>query len=314
MPYTVSETNQPFPNDYAAEFIPILAAYARLQDWDGIFLYCYGDGGEEGDKRSRISSFFSMRNDPVKMVQTAIGALTFLRGDVQSARTMVARRLPDDWVVDGLRSHLPSDNYPFSIPYLLGRLALVHQTAVSDFHADVVAPAEGEINLPQGEICSDTGELLWLEGEVEGKVLIDTPRYQAIIGHRGKGSTRHLALDLETPFAAVELISLSEQPLAQADRMLLSATARVANTNMQWMDETRQSLGTQWGDEPTRIEPVEGTLLLRNLAAREVHVQALDVCGQPVGDPLPLRRNGEDFELDLSATAPTLWYLLSIIH
>ncbi len=32
MPYIVSEINEPFPNDYAAEFIPILAAYGLLQD------------------------------------------------------------------------------------------------------------------------------------------------------------------------------------------------------------------------------------------------------------------------------------------
>ncbi len=314
MPYTVSETNQPFPNDYAAEFIPILAAYARLQDWDGIFFYCYGDGGEEGDERGRIPSFFSMRNDPVKMVQSAVGALTFLRGDVQSAQSMVERRLPHDWVVDGLRSHLPSDNYPFSIPYLPGRLALVHRTAVSDFNADAIAPAEGEIDLPRAEIRSDTGELLWLEGEEEGKVLVDTPRYQAIIGHRGKGTTTHLTLNLQTPFAAVELISLSDQALAEADQCLLAATARVANTNMQWMDETRQSVGTQWGDEPTRIEPVVGNLTLRNLAAREVHVQPLDVRGQPIGEPMPLQKRGDDFELTLPAATPTLWYLIQIMR
>src|ERR1043165_3144237 len=33
-PYTVSETNHPFPNEYASEGIPILAAYAAFQDWD----------------------------------------------------------------------------------------------------------------------------------------------------------------------------------------------------------------------------------------------------------------------------------------
>src|SRR5262245_10136061 len=40
-PYTVSEVNHPFPNDYASEGIPILAAYAALQDWDGVFWYTF---------------------------------------------------------------------------------------------------------------------------------------------------------------------------------------------------------------------------------------------------------------------------------
>jgi hypothetical protein len=314
LPYTVSETNQPFPNDYAAEYIPILAAYARLQDWDGIFFYCYGDGGEEGDERERISSFFSMRSDPVKMIQTAVGALTFLRGDVQAAQRMVERRLPHDWVVDGLRSHLPTDCYPFSIPHLLGRLALVHQTAVADFHAAALAPAEGEIALPTGEIRSDTGELVWLEGTEGGRVLIDTPRYQAIIGHRGKAATTHLELDLETPFAAVELTSLSQQPLSQAEEILLVTAARVANTEMQWLDAARQSLGANWGEEPTRIEPVSARVMLRNLNARQATLSPLDSSGQPVGAAIPLTGTDDAFEVALPMATPTLWYLITLVR
>ncbi|KAI1691690.1 hypothetical protein DdX_21727 [Ditylenchus destructor] len=40
-PFTVSEVNHPFPSDYGAEMIPILASYAALQDWDGIFFYTF---------------------------------------------------------------------------------------------------------------------------------------------------------------------------------------------------------------------------------------------------------------------------------
>jgi hypothetical protein len=32
---------KPFPNDYAAEGIPILAAYGALQDWDAIMMYTF---------------------------------------------------------------------------------------------------------------------------------------------------------------------------------------------------------------------------------------------------------------------------------
>ena len=40
-PYTVSETNHPFPNEYAGEGIPILAAYAGFQDWDMVVMYTF---------------------------------------------------------------------------------------------------------------------------------------------------------------------------------------------------------------------------------------------------------------------------------
>ena len=40
-PYTVSEYNHPFPNQYGAEGQPMLCAYGRLQGWDGVFQYTY---------------------------------------------------------------------------------------------------------------------------------------------------------------------------------------------------------------------------------------------------------------------------------
>ncbi|MBW4331778.1 hypothetical protein KY084_12960 [Stakelama sp. CBK3Z-3] len=38
-PFAVSEANERFPHEYDAEFIPILASYAALQDWNDIFTF-----------------------------------------------------------------------------------------------------------------------------------------------------------------------------------------------------------------------------------------------------------------------------------
>jgi hypothetical protein len=225
---------------------------------------------------------------------------------------MVERRVTHEWAVDGLRSHLPTDLVPFSSPHPKGRLALVHRTAVADFHADCVSPVDGEVPLPEGEIRSDTGELTWLEAESGGKVLIDTPYHQAIIGHHGQAATTHLSVDLETSFAAVTVSSLDGRPLDQSARLLLVTAARVANTGMQWIDARRQSLGEQWGKAPTRIEPVKAMISLRSLGGRAVHVQPLDVYGQPAGEPAALAINGETCELALPMGTPTLWYQLTV--
>lgn len=312
MPYIVSELNEPFPNDYAAEFIPLTAAYALLQDWDGLFWFDYGGGSREGQWRNgAISSFFSMANDPVKMVQTAAGALTFLRGDVRGAEQIVERHLTHERVIDSLRFELPDDIYPYELAYIPGRLALVHRTAIADFHAASLAPAPNELKLPEPVIASDTGELIWENRAEDGRVTIDTPRYQACIGRAGRYRTTHLDLDLETPFAAIQLISLDETPIAQAGRMLLVMAARSANTDMQWLDETRTSLGDRWGQAPTRIEPVAGTLRLRGLGdTSQLTLQPLDEKGQPVGSALAFESSTEGKAIILPGNTPTLWYLV----
>ena len=83
-PYTVSEANHPFPNEFACEGIPILAAYAALQDWDGIFWYTLAHKDVLA-LEPVVAGHFDFAKDPVKMTQLAAGALMFLRPDVQPA-------------------------------------------------------------------------------------------------------------------------------------------------------------------------------------------------------------------------------------
>jgi hypothetical protein len=42
--FVVTAFSHPFPNDFACEGLPILAAYASFQDWDGVFAYNFAHG------------------------------------------------------------------------------------------------------------------------------------------------------------------------------------------------------------------------------------------------------------------------------
>jgi len=283
-----------------------------LQDWDGLFFFDYGGGSESRWKDTSIPSFFSMANDPVKMPQTALGALMFLRGDVSTANKMVERHITHDLLVESLRSR-PNDKHPYSITYMLGRLALVYQTAVGSFHSDEIKPRENEITLPENEIVSDTGELIWKGIPGDSRVLIKTKLYQAIIGHKGHSVTENMDFDLETPFAAIQLISLDEKPIAISEKMLMVTVARTANTDMKWVDDTRLSLGDQWGKGPARIELVTGTLTLKDLKdATEVILKPLDNRGQLMGIEKKLERNGEEWNIKIDGSYNTIWYLIEV--
>src|SRR3546814_6475315 len=55
VPYTISEYNHPFPNQYGAEAQPILRAYGRLQGWDGVFQYTYA---HRADVEPEMNTYF----------------------------------------------------------------------------------------------------------------------------------------------------------------------------------------------------------------------------------------------------------------
>lgn len=315
MPYIVSEVNEPFPNDYAAEFLPILSAYALLQDWDGIFLYCYGAGMRGEWQDDAIAPFFPLHNDPVKMPQTALSALLFLRGDVQAAHEMVDLHIPHDLLLDSLRGAGPTDHQPYILPWIPGRLALIHQTAIADFQAATPQPTAAALTLPDPppgqSMVSDTNELFWDEGQTGGAVRVDTPRYQTIVGHAGTYATTHFAVTLETPFAALQLASLDGEPIADSAKLLLVTGARVANTGMRWNDTERHSLGSAWGCGPSRIEPVLAQVELLGLnGVQAATLQPLDPAGQPMDDPQPFQPARQGISISLPGTTP--WYVIDV--
>ena len=313
--YIVSEINESFPNDFACEMIPLVTAYALLQDWDGIFWHSYTGGHFNWDEiwqANAILHHLRMSADPMKMSQMAITGMMFHRGDVQAARTLIERRMPWKWALESLRT--PSDRaHTFWLPYLPNRVSLIHRTVISDFHADEISPKPGEVQVPAGNIASDTGELVWEDNPSDGRVLLDASCHQAVIMRAGERSTGHMKVNLRSKFAAIQLASLDDLPISASKQLLLVAAARVANTGMRWTDETRTSIRGNIGTTPTRIEPVQASLTLRGLSgAKKVSLQPLNGLGQPWGDPIMAQAAGQEFTLELNEKPGTPWYLVSI--
>jgi len=306
-PYTVSEVNHPFPNEYAAEGLPILAAYAAFQDWDGIFAYTLA---HEPLTRMRGSiGHFDIAPDPVKVPQLAAGALMFLRGDIRPSARTIGRSYSPDQVIESLR--LPTKENPFYTPGFPTWLPLVHATRIISMNGPPTTTFQSPSDDP---IASDTGEMHWrAKGKNSGCVTIDAPRSAAVVGFSASSNARarHLDASRLTPeFCAVTLGALDDQPISAASRMLLTAGARVANTGMRW-DEKRKSL-VAWGTPPTRIEPVAGPLVLRSLnPATAILAQPLDGAGLPIGAAIAAVRTNQDWTLDLGAV-PTTWFVITV--
>jgi hypothetical protein len=84
-PLISPEFNAPWPNEWRAEAVPMMAAYGRLQDWDGLLLFAYHP---DRPTRERLTSF-GTQSDPVHWAQIPLAAMIFHRGDVAVARNTV---------------------------------------------------------------------------------------------------------------------------------------------------------------------------------------------------------------------------------
>jgi len=307
-PYTVSEVNNAYPNDYAGEGIPILAAYAGLQDWDGIFWYTFEPKFDPAWK-PYIGDPFDISLDPVRMPELAAGALMFLRADIEKARSLSERSYSRDQVFDSML--LPTTDRPFFTPGYPLDLPLQHEVRISSLNGP---PTQSYLKTSSPDpIVSDTHELNWYTSPQQtGLVTVDTPRSQALIGFVKAGNQQlsRLAVDVSNTFCTILLSSMDDQPIDATSKMLLIAGGPVENTGQMW-NAARTDV-VVWGKSPTVVDPVLGTISLRNLhAARAVLVQPIDGAGQPLGKPLQAKPIGADWKFPVG-TPTTTWYLITV--
>ena len=307
-PYTVSEFNHPFPNDWAAEGIPIAAAYGAFQDWDAIIVYTFEPKRDPAWK-SYVGDPFDISLDPVRMTQMATGAMAFLRGDVRPARETVARSYAREQAFESRR--LARTEQPYFTPGFPLALPLMHGVRIASLDGGATA---SYAPLDTTSIVSDTRELAWrTTPDGHGLVTEETDRTQALIGflRAHRPAVRNLAADVRNEFAAIVLSSMDATPIASASRLLLTTGSRVSNTGLQWNAERTRT--AQQGGAPSLIEPVVGTVTLRALAGRVrgVSARALDGAGKAVGAPIAARRNAAGWVLPIGAPVTT-WYLLRV--
>jgi len=306
-PYTVSETNHPFPNDWASEGIPTLAAYGAFQDWDAIIMYTF-EPKLAPDWKPYVGDPFDISLDPVRMTEMATGALTFLRGDVRPARETVSRTYSSEQVLESRK--LPRSEAPYYTPGFPLSLPLEHAVRIQSLDGPPTAAMTASAANP---IVSDTKELAWYTSPAKtGLVTVETDRTQALIGFvkANARSLKNLSAEITNNFASIVLSSLDGKPIAQSSRMLLTAGSRVSNTNLKW-NEVHTRTASQ-GESPSLIEPVTGTVMLRGIAkAATVSAAALDGAGRPIGEPIQARKTADGWALPIGSPVTT-WYVISV--
>ena len=306
-PYTVSETNHPFPNEWASEGIPTIAAYAGFQDWDMIIMYTF-EPKLAADWKPYVGDPFDISLDPVRMTEMAAGALMFLRGDVRPARQTVERTYSSEEVMENRL--LPRTEQPYFTPGFPLSLPLQHGVRIKSLDGP---PAQKLTAAEESPIVSDTKELSWYtSAENTGLITVETDRAQALIGFikANHKVLKNLRADITNNFATIVLASMDDKPLARSDKMLLTTGSRVANTDQKWND-TRTRLTNQ-GGSPSLIEPVTGVVTLRGVeGAAMVSAAALDGSGKPIGAEIEAKKTGDGWALSIGDPVTT-WYVISV--
>lgn len=311
-PFTVSEYNEPAPNDYQEECVPILAAFAALQDWDGLYLFDY-NGDRSAWKTDHIKGFFSVDTNPAKMAFLPAAALIFLRFDMPLAHEELRMRLPAESMAGLLAKNGPEIQAEWEAANIHPLDALAHRFSVSFAPRPKPAetpPAEKPREETPGKPAAK-GPISW-EGAGTDRALFtaDSPSSKVMVGYLGGQKVQLGSLTVQmaaTPrnFAALTLSAMDGRSVWQSHSLLLTALGSVGNTGMQW-NADRTSVGDHWGSGPTLVEGVPATILIET-AAKTATVYALDGTGKRLGTVDSKLANGF-LSFAIGPANKTIWY------
>lgn len=310
-PYVCTEFNASAPNTFSSEAFLLAGAYAALQDWDALFAFAYSHSYDAW-QINRMRGFFDIDHHSTKLVTFPATAALFFRGDVTPAQREVAVHVtPDQSVAYSQQSGSwwGSENGGAS-----KRFALQHRLSIRE------SDAAGQPPIPPApeagaRVVSDTNELVW--DTPRQLVTIDTPRSKALIGRLTDGPvtlgdvTIH-AHPNQQNWAAITLTAMQGESItAGGARVLVTATGNIENTGMKWKDESKTSVGRDWGQAPVLVEGIPATITLKVPAAR-LKAYRLDERGQRAGE-LPIEQPDADHAaIRIGPESKTLWYELVV--
>lgn len=317
-PYTVSEYNHPFPNQFGAEGQPMLRAYGRLQGWDGVFEYTYNH--EPDFEPTHNTYFFSMIARTDVLAHMPACAAMYLRGDVHEARDSVVGAVDYQAYFDRL-VRTKSIGTGIASAGLDSRLALLHKTAVDLSGKVGTDPATVEkIPANQKVLTSDTGELTWNVEEPEaGYWTVNTANTKLFTGFP-KGRTISLGGvtlaigKTRLDWATVSLVSRNATGFGESNRpasILLAATGMSENKGMALERLSDHTFNMHnWGDGPTCVEGIPATVILPSDAAR-VKCYALEPSGNRKRE-VPVEKADGGSKIVLKPEYETVWYELDV--
>jgi len=269
-PYSVSEYNHPYPTEYQAECVPLLASVGAFQDWDVLNLHEYGDYGTDAPNgNDSIGKVYAIGSNPAAWAFLPAAALLFRAGAVPPAPVQATAPLPATVAEANHAGLMTADDVWAHQPGAANAL-LTRRLALDGLRpATALTPTAG-------------AAVLTLDRAAPSAVhfTADAPAAEAIAGFvAGRTVTLRGATFSFGPsangYAVLTLTAMDARPLAQSHRLLLTLLDRVQNTGQSW-DADHKKLAV-WGHGPTVADGILVTVTLKADGPRRVY--ALDQSG-----------------------------------
>lgn len=216
-PFVVSEFNQPFPTPGGSEILPLMAAVASLQDWDGIFFYRYDDSLETKE----APWYFSLSGDWGKYALMGQSSLLFRRFLIPSLTHETPLPLtPTDRLFLATQGHirtLPLERHlkeRFGLPVTAALRTQLSQHVLDDDAGDAQLRAISEAVKSGAQTASGTQTLRHFSDQ--RYITLDAPRAWGVFGRLQPGQVvGNDMIKLRSDYPSTHAVQILVTPLDQ---------------------------------------------------------------------------------------------------
>jgi hypothetical protein len=333
-PFTVTEYQYVYPNPYRAEGSAIAAAYACLQDWDGLYRFALSHSRDNLVGETALAGF-DIVADPIHVLGERMVSLSFLRGDVRPAANAYPFVIDKDYYLksDGMSAEVWAAQFPASY-WQLGwvsrigsawseyapRIPEIKAAVTPQTHSTPTLPntrtfhvgdnlgeeleaagalAAGVWSLTNKHVKSETGEI-----ELDGNAAtlrVASPRFEALVlADKGSLTAARLSAKSLEGYGALYLASIDGVDIARSRRLLFLHLTDVLSQNLKYRSR-QKSLVETWGTPQRLVAAGRMAVSIKVDKPGELKCWGCDLAGKQI-EEIPLQVNGEA----ISFTAETV--------
>ena len=271
LPFFVTEWNIPFPNEYRILGPVMMAAYAGLQEWNGMLQFDFSFN----HWKPKMDSCFDISQSPALLSQWLPAAMLFHKGYVKAGSKGVIDEIGTKNLFYNINNSFRVIGNDLSMP-LITKVGKKYVDTELSKYPEVASLIQKYHDKEKKEVISDTGELKW--NYDKGSLTINTPYIQGAMGNIGKEKIKLNDMEIEasTPFCSIFLTSMDGKPIKESKKMVLTATAREMNKGMEYnLGHTRvRDIGTA----PIIFENVEAKISIER--KDKLAIYPLDINGK----------------------------------
>ena len=289
-PFTITEYNFSSPGQFRGVGGIVTGALGALQDWSGIWRYCYSHGGETlaGSAAPKIS-YFDMIGDPLSQAAERASICLFLRQDLAPLKNSYAIVLPKK-AISEMQDAIPFNKTSFTWLAWYARMGtIVADQAPAGVRWSATYP--GVYSLPSKEIenilekaspavlCGDGA--LQLDRD-KGTFVLKTPRTCGGFAEQGTIDAEALSVIISGAPATVWVSALDQEPIRTSSRLLLTHLTDIQNSDIMFAEQSRKTL-LDWGRLPHLVRKGHATIFLSLKGPKKYVVYALSTNGKRMG-------------------------------